>query len=73
MNTMLGINNKKFASYFAMLIIASLEMISNAIKIQVQDFGVGIPEKDQDKIFKPFGLYCQANRAGIKGIGMEEN
>lgn len=51
-------------------IILSSEVLEDVIKIGVQDFGRGIPEKDQDKVFKPFALYNQDNRAGIKSSGL---
>lgn len=51
-------------------IVLSSEIQGNAAKICVQDFGSGILEKDREKIFKPFALYSQKNRAGIKGSGL---
>lgn len=51
-------------------IILSSEILANNIKIMVRDFGSGIPEKDQSKIFQPFTMYSQENRVGIKGTGL---
>lgn len=51
-------------------IILSSEVLDNYIKIKVQDFGYGIPEKHRDKVFKPFGVCNQENRAGIKSSGL---
>lgn len=50
-------------------IVISSSVEGDVVKVQVQDFGMGIPEKEQGKIFKPFG-YTQANRYGIKGSGL---
>lgn len=35
-------------------IIIRAEWFDNHINISIQDFGVGIPEKEQDKLFKPY-------------------
>lgn len=51
-------------------IILSSKLEDNFIKVEVQDFGVGITEKNQVKIFKPFALFNQKNRLGIKGSGL---
>ncbi len=51
-------------------IILSSGMVGHTVKIKVQDFGLGISEKDREKVFKPFALYSQENRAGIKGFGL---
>ncbi len=51
-------------------VVLSSKIEDSMVKIQVQDFGVGIPEKDRDKVFKPFALYSCENRAGIKGSGL---
>lgn len=51
-------------------IVVSSELRDKAIKIRVQDFGRGIPEKDKEKIFQPFALHDQKNRAGIKSSGL---
>lgn len=51
-------------------VILSSEIADNAIKVKIQDFGPGIPEKDCDKVFEPFGLYQHQNRAGIKSTGL---
>jgi signal transduction histidine kinase len=50
-------------------IVISSHLDKSAIKVQVQDFGAGIPAKDQNKIFKPFE-YTSVNKAGIKGSGL---
>lgn len=62
-------NAAKYSPEGAKIILSS-EVIHHAIKIQVQDFGSGIAEKDRSKIFKPFALFSQENRAGIKGSGL---
>lgn len=51
-------------------IMISSEKVDNGIKVQIQDFGAGISEKDQEKLFKPFAIYSSANRVGIKGSGL---
>ena len=51
-------------------IILSSELLDNEVLIKVRDFGVGIPVKDQAKVFKPFALYNSVNRTGLKGSGL---
>lgn len=62
-------NAAKYSSVGGKIILSS-ETIDNFIRIQVQDFGLGIPEKDQDKIFKPFAIFSRGNRTGLKGSGL---
>ena len=40
------------------------------LKISVVDTGVGIPEKDQDKLFKLFGFVQEAKLFNTNGIGL---
>lgn len=51
-------------------VILSSKLDGNSIKVEVEDFGLGISEKNQSKLFKPFALFDQENRAGIKGSGL---
>lgn len=51
-------------------IVLSSQIEGDKVKIQVRDYGAGIAEGDRDKLFKPFGLYSQKNKAGIKGSGL---
>ena len=40
------------------------------IKIDVEDTGVGIDEKDQDKLFKLFGFVKDSHGVNTHGIGL---
>lgn len=62
-------NASKYSPEGAKIIIKS-ERKGDVIQVHVQDFGSGISDKDKEKIFKPFALYSQKNRAGIKGSGL---
>ena len=42
----------------------------SALKIQVQDFGIGIPEKEQTNIFKPFFRGAKPVSDQVKGNGI---
>lgn len=64
------ISNAAKYSHEGEKIIISSDFISNSIKIQVQDFGQGIPEAARNKVFKPFALFNQENRMGIKSSGL---
>ncbi|MBO6525376.1 MAG: HAMP domain-containing histidine kinase [Balneolaceae bacterium] len=43
---------------------------SKALRIQVQDFGIGIPEKEQSEIFKPFFRGEKPVNDQVKGNGI---
>jgi signal transduction histidine kinase len=47
-----------------------MNLISNKSEIQVEiiDFGIGIPEEDQPKLFNTF--YRASNTEGITGTGL---
>jgi signal transduction histidine kinase len=47
-----------------------MNLISNKSEIQVEiiDFGIGIPEEDQPKLFNTF--YRASNNEGITGTGL---
>lgn len=51
-------------------IILSADLEKESVTVKVQDFGVGIAEKDREKLFKPFALQNQKNKMGIKGSGL---
>jgi signal transduction histidine kinase len=40
------------------------------LQIQVIDTGVGLPYKDQDKLFKLFGFIQETSKMNSKGIGL---
>ena len=49
-------------------ILLNLSSKNNEIEIQIIDFGIGIPEKDQHKLFNTF--FRASNTNGIQGTGL---
>jgi signal transduction histidine kinase len=46
-----------------------MNLISNkSIHVEIIDFGIGIPEEDQPKLFNTF--YRASNTEGITGLGL---
>jgi two-component system phosphate regulon sensor histidine kinase PhoR len=43
---------------------------SELVEIQVQDRGIGIPEKERKKIFKGFYRVSDAHQLAPKGVGL---
>jgi PAS domain S-box-containing protein len=48
-------------------VIIRLSEEENALKVSVQDFGIGIPKKEQSKIFEM--LYRVKNKSSVQGAG----
>jgi signal transduction histidine kinase len=49
-------------------VILNLTAISSEVTIEIIDFGIGIPEEDQHKIFNTF--FRASNTNGIAGTGL---
>jgi len=43
---------------------------AHSVKVSIQDFGLGIPEQDQQKIFKRFGRTESVQKSKIPGTGL---
>lgn len=62
-------NAAKYSPEGSKILIRS-KVVDKNLKVSVQDFGKGIPEKERCKVFQPFGLHDQKNRSGIKSSGL---
>lgn len=51
-------------------IVISAAREERFVRVAVQDFGVGIPEKDQSRLFKPFAKSSAASPSGEKCTGL---
>ncbi|MFP4012529.1 MAG: sensor histidine kinase, partial [Chitinispirillaceae bacterium] len=57
-------------SYDKSEIRISAERRKGSVCVMIQDFGVGIPEKDQRKLFKPFSRSSASSPSGEKSTGL---
>ncbi|MBN1217190.1 MAG: HAMP domain-containing histidine kinase [Candidatus Lokiarchaeota archaeon] len=51
-------------------IILSVKPINKQVEIRIEDFGIGIPEDEKDKIFTRFYRSSRSEKLGIKGYGL---
>jgi PAS domain S-box-containing protein len=50
-------------------VIVSLSANKKETIVAIKDFGFGIPAKDQEKIFEPFGR-CESTKKKVPGVGL---
>mmetsp|Transcript_12278 Transcript_12278/g.19043 ORF Transcript_12278/g.19043 Transcript_12278/m.19043 type:complete len:89 (+) Transcript_12278:1620-1886(+) len=65
-------NSLKFTQKGHVRIIISIDHQENAdyLSVDVEDTGVGVPYKDQDKLFKLFGFVKDTQALNTNGIGL---
>ena len=74
MQVLLGLqsNALKFTTTGSVTIIIEIEQRdgSRYLKISVKDTGIGIPEKDKNKLFKLFGFVKDTQQLNKNGVGL---
>jgi two-component system CheB/CheR fusion protein len=51
-------------------VIVRMTAVGNTVKLSVEDFGLGIPVSEQDKLFKRFGRTDSIKKTRIPGTGL---
>jgi len=62
-------NAIKYSSDKREIVVSVIEK-SRGVEIQVQDKGIGVPEKEQEKIFSGFYRIAEAKQLEPKGVGL---